>query len=116
MVDATLVLVSDLLQLDQNDQIGDDILIMARTYPVYEAKAKLSEILRSVKRGKPVTISERGKPVATIIPLCQSDDIEGRLAELQHAGMIQEAKRAVGQVRTIARKPGALRRFLRTRE
>jgi prevent-host-death family protein len=42
---------------------------MARPYPVHEAKAKLSEILRRVKEGRTVTISERGREVARVVPI-----------------------------------------------
>lgn len=89
---------------------------MAKTYAIYEAKAKLSALLREVKRGRPVTISERGKPIAVITPLKRNGDIESRLAELEGAGVIQPASSPLGHIRPIVRKPGALRRFLETRE
>ncbi|MBI4211722.1 MAG: type II toxin-antitoxin system prevent-host-death family antitoxin [Deltaproteobacteria bacterium] len=34
---------------------------MEKTYSIYEAKAKLSEVLRLVKSGNEVTITERGE-------------------------------------------------------
>jgi len=37
-------------------------------YSVAEAKAQLSEILRQVEAGEKVTITRRGRPVATIVP------------------------------------------------
>jgi prevent-host-death family protein len=37
-------------------------------YSVYEAKARLSEVLRLVKARREVVITERGKPIARILP------------------------------------------------
>jgi prevent-host-death family protein len=37
-------------------------------YSVAEAKAHLSEILKQVEAGRKVTITKRGRPVATIVP------------------------------------------------
>ena len=39
---------------------------MARVYSTYEAKAKLSEILRKVRAGQKVGISYRGELVAEV--------------------------------------------------
>ena len=89
---------------------------MAKTYPIYEAKAKLSALLREVKRGRRVTISERGEPIAVITPVKRSGDLASRLEELERAGVIQRAAAPLAQIHPLARKPGALRRFLETRE
>ena len=37
-------------------------------YSVAEAKAHLSEILKKVEAGNKVTITKRGRPIATIVP------------------------------------------------
>jgi prevent-host-death family protein len=37
-------------------------------YSVAQAKAHLSEILKQVEAGNPVTITRRGQPVATLVP------------------------------------------------
>ncbi|MCK6557320.1 type II toxin-antitoxin system prevent-host-death family antitoxin [Candidatus Binatia bacterium] len=89
---------------------------MAKTYPIYEAKAKLSAILREVKRGRLVTISERGEPIAVIAPVKRDRDLESRLLELERAGAIQRASAPLTQIRPICRRSGAVRRFLETRE
>ena len=88
---------------------------MARPYPVYEAKAKLSELLRQVKRGRSVTISERGTEVARIVPVQAPVDLASRLERLQHEGVVLRPQGTLDAVRTLVRKPGALRRFLRSR-
>ena len=56
---------------------------------ITEAKAKLSALLDLVKAGETVTITDRGKPVARIVPAVSSDDEEGRLARLERAGLIR---------------------------
>lgn len=38
-------------------------------YSVAEAKAHLSEILKQVETGRKVTITKRGRPIATIVPI-----------------------------------------------
>jgi prevent-host-death family protein len=88
---------------------------MPRTYPVHEAKAKLSEILRTVKQGRSVTISERGRDVARVVPIDGPRDLAGRLDDLQRDGVIVPSRGHPRTVRAIARRAGALRRFLETR-
>jgi prevent-host-death family protein len=88
---------------------------MARTYPVYEAKAKLSEILRGVKRGRSVTISDRGTAVARVVPIDAATDLHSRLQQLEREGALVSATGKANAIRPLARKPGALRRFLHSR-
>lgn len=90
---------------------------MSRTYSTYEAKAKFSEILRQVRSGQRVRISYRGEEVAEIRPIGSSaDTIRRRIEELQEAGVL--GRTASGKVRLepVARRRGALRRFLESRE
>ena len=64
---------------------------MPRTYSLYAAKAKLSEIVRRVREGDIVTISEE-------------------------RGVIVGSGKPRGKLRPIARRPGALKRFLAERD
>jgi len=89
---------------------------MGKTYPLHEAKAKLSTILREVKRGREITISECGEPIAVIVPPRRRADMEARLADLERRGVLQQGEVSFGRIRPIVRKPGALQRFLETRE
>ena len=89
---------------------------MARPYPVHEAKAKLSEILRRVKQGRSVTISERGRVIAQVVPVERPRDLPSRLRRMEADGVLVRRRRKVRRVRVLARKPGALRRFLRSRD
>jgi len=42
----------------------------------YEAKTKLPEILRRVEAGETFTITNRGKPIADVIPSRSSDKLK----------------------------------------
>lgn len=46
----------------------------------YDAKTKLPEILRRVKAGEAFTITNRGKPVADLVPSRASDRIKAETA------------------------------------
>jgi len=61
-----------------------------RTAAVSELKAGLSAYLARVKAGEEVVVTERGTPVAKIIPLRRADDAEThRLRELERQGILR---------------------------
>lgn len=39
-----------------------------REYGIYEAKTKLPDLIKQVQRGERVTITNRGEPVADLVP------------------------------------------------
>jgi prevent-host-death family protein len=88
---------------------------MSRVYPVHEAKAKLSEILRKVKGGRSVVIADRGREVARVVPIEAPKALGDRLARLEEEGTIVPRDGGVTLIRPIARRRGALRRFLESR-
>lgn len=88
---------------------------VTRSYSVDEAKAKLGEILRRVKQGRSVTISERGREIARVVPIAKPDALAARLEALRKAGCLTPATADPKSIRPIARRPGSLRRFLRSR-
>lgn len=55
-----------------------------------DAKAKLSELVREASQGCEITITDRGKPVARLVPLDAGStaSLEKRLAELETRGLI----------------------------
>ena len=90
---------------------------MAGTYSLYDAKARLSEIVRKVREGQSVTITYRGKPVAEIRPIAPAPQtFDDRIRELEERGVIVRSPGRRGKLRPIARRPGALARFLRERD
>lgn len=46
----------------------------------YEAKTRLPELLRQVQQGKSFTITNRGKPVADLVPVAANDAIDAARA------------------------------------
>lgn len=59
-------------------------LMMQEEIGSYEAKTKLPEILRRVESGESFTITNRGKPVADIVP--------------SRAGRLRQAQRAIENI------------------
>lgn len=90
---------------------------MGARYSIYEAKAKLSEIIRIVKKNRSVVITERGKEVARVVPVEEPQTAEARIAEFERLGIIQPATADPREVmRPIARRPGTLAQLFADRE
>ncbi|HXG71610.1 MAG TPA: type II toxin-antitoxin system prevent-host-death family antitoxin [Gemmatimonadaceae bacterium] len=90
---------------------------MRNTYSLYEAKARLSGIIRQVREGHSVIVTLHGKPVVEIRAVATGDEgLGGRMRELEERGILVRdgPKRPV--LRAVARRPGALKRFLDDRE
>ena len=87
------------------------------TYSLYEAKARFSEVIRLVRQGSTVTVTYRGKPVARIQPLeGESSELEEHLRRFEDAGVLRAPSDPTAPLERIARRPGALGRFLAERE
>jgi prevent-host-death family protein len=90
---------------------------MAQVYSTYEAKAKFSEIIRKVRAGKRVVISFRGEQVAEVRPLEAAEEtIAARLRRLEEDGVVVGTPASIGRLGPVARRRGALARFLGSRE
>jgi len=90
---------------------------MRDTYSLYEAKAKLSAIVRRVREGHRVTVTLRGEPVAEIRPIAKAETgFEARFKDLEARGIISPATGSIETLRPVARRPGALQRFLDERD
>jgi len=60
------------------------------TASISETKAKLSALLDRVKAGEEVTITDRGRPVARIVPIAATEvDWDERLERLERQGVIR---------------------------
>ena len=59
------------------------------TAAVSEIKASLSEYLGKVKAGEDILITERGRPIARIVPLQRDGQITGQLEHLEKRGLIK---------------------------
>jgi prevent-host-death family protein len=90
---------------------------MPRTYSTYDAKARLSEILRKVRGGQRVGISYHGELVAEVTPVERPHGgLSERLQRLEKEGVIVPARVEGQAIPRLARKPGALKRFLESRD
>jgi prevent-host-death family protein len=90
---------------------------MRDTYSLYEAKAKLSAIVRQVREGRRVVVTVHGRPVAEIRPLpAEAGGLAARLARLTERGVVTRRPGGAPRLRPITRRPGALDRFLRDRD
>lgn len=89
---------------------------MNAVYSTYEAKARFSEVLRLVSSGIPVTVTRRGDPIAEIRPVEKAPPtMAGRLAELERLGVLVRPPAPRKPPVAVARRPGALKRFLAER-
>ena len=52
-------------------------------------KARLSEYLNKVKAGTEVLITDRGKPVARLVPLLRDKDVKSSLIRMEKQGLIR---------------------------
>lgn len=90
---------------------------MADTYSTYEAKARFSEILRKVRQGEHVYITYRGHEVAEIKPVEQKErTTEQKIQELRDKRILSGPVDRLAPLKPIAKRPGALQRFLEERD
>lgn len=90
---------------------------MRNTYSLYEAKAKLSAIVRKVREGQPVIVTLNGTPVVEIRAIAPMDNgLEGRMKELEEQGVLIRPRKGPFGLRRIAKRLGALERFLDERD
>jgi prevent-host-death family protein len=60
-----------------------------KTAAVSELKAKLSEFLGQVKAGNEVLITDRGRPVARLVPISAATTVKEALSTLEKQGLIK---------------------------
>jgi prevent-host-death family protein len=89
---------------------------MSDTFSLYDAKARFSELIRRVREGRTITISYRGEPVAEVRPVTPSMGLAGRLRELEQRGALLRADATKATLKRVAKRPGALARFLAERD
>jgi len=74
---------------------------------VRDAKASLSQVLREVKQGREVMITEYGKPIARVVPV-RSLSLEERIAEMEERGEIEAGTTPVSRPVLPLPIPGSL--------
>lgn len=61
-----------------------------KTAAISEVKAFISEYLAKVKAGEEIIVTDRGKPVAKIVPLERGEmELPSYLLELERAGIVK---------------------------
>lgn len=90
---------------------------MRDTYSLYEAKAKLSAIVRWVRDGHRVIVTVHGDPAVEIRPAVANESGLGpRMERLAERGILIRPASRPAQLRPGVRRPGALERFLGDRD
>jgi prevent-host-death family protein len=67
----------------------EEVSVTMKTAAVSELKARLSEFLGQVKAGSEVLITDRGKPVARLIPISGAGRGKESLSALEKQGLIK---------------------------
>lgn len=67
-----------------------------KTAGVAQLKAHLSELLTAVKAGDEISVTERGTPIARIVPIRPHEEPEPALRDLEPAGLIRRPVRSLG--------------------
>jgi len=65
---------------------------MAMEMGIRQLKNELSEVLRAVKDGEDITVTEHGKAIAKIVPI-KEEAFESRLERLIREGRVTSAKK-----------------------
>ncbi|MHB1863984.1 MAG: type II toxin-antitoxin system Phd/YefM family antitoxin [Gemmatimonadaceae bacterium] len=89
---------------------------MRTTYSLYEAKARLSAIVRQVREGHAVIVTVHGEPAVEIRPVAPPRaGLAARLEDLARQGALVEPRDPEAPLAVGPRMRGALRRFLAER-
>lgn len=107
-----------LVKLSKN-RVGKGILIMEEQHSVYETKTHFSRLLKKVKAGRRITVTDRGVPVAEIIPHRDKRKLQEVWDDWVRTGLIQPAPHSGQRKKNWpkgVRRPGALKRFFEERD
>lgn len=92
-------------------------ITMAKSYSIYEAKARFSEVMRLVQKHARVIITHRGNPIAQILPLDnESTNLAGRIEAFERDGKLAPAPAKRPTWSSLFKKEGALARFIQDRD
>jgi prevent-host-death family protein len=88
---------------------------MIPEYSIYDTKTHLSKVLKIVKSGQEVIVTERGEPIAKLIPFPKKEEtFDERIKRLESEGRIKPATKT-GKFPEGVHIPGGLERFLKDR-
>jgi prevent-host-death family protein len=58
-----------------------------------EANQRFSRLMKAVRSGKEVLLTERGKPLAVVTPIRTGDETESTIQRLEEAGLLRPASK-----------------------
>lgn len=85
--------------------VSQGVAMASTTVGVRELKANLSAVLRRVKAGATVVITDRGTPVGRIVP--ERESLEAKLRDLAAAGVIAWSGHRLPRIAPVARTRGS---------
>lgn len=94
---------------------------MIPEYSIYDTKTHLSKVLKIVKSGQEVIVTERGEPIAKLIPFPKKEEtFDERIERMTREGIISPARDPGpvdwDKIASNGKKvPGGLKRFLEDR-
>jgi prevent-host-death family protein len=74
------------------------------TVGIRELKARLSSYVRQARSGASVIITDRGEPVARLVPMGRS--LEDRMEDLVDAGLVTWSGKNLARIAPVARTHG----------
>ena len=86
--------------------MGEPLVVGAR-----EFKTRLGTYLRRVREGRILTITDRGRPVAEVMPIGSAGrSVDAHLARLRRQGVVSGQAKSVGADRQAehGKRPGAI--------
>ena len=84
---------------------------------MFDPAGRYVALFRVGEQGRTVTVTYRGEPVARIQPVKDgSSELEERLQRFEDAGVLHSPDEPAAPLERVARRPGALDRFLAERE
>jgi len=86
------------------------------TYSAQEARERFSDLLEKARSGERIVIVEDGREVAEILGLPDASSMEERYQKLVEEGVIIPASGPRKKLAPIVNDPGALARFLKSRD
>jgi prevent-host-death family protein len=98
------------------------VLVMPDEFSLYEAKARLSSLVRQVREGRSVIITVHGVPAAELRPIdptTRPQTLDERLADLEARGLLVRSGRSPKDANAFPigpRRRGGLKRFLEERD
>ena len=90
---------------------------MRDSYSLYEAKARLSALVKMVREGRTVVITVHGEPAVEMRPVApEGAGLEQRLDRLRERGLVVSRRSTKIEKQPLQRRKGALKRFLDSRD